>query len=99
MTEAPTARTYVVRFSSGAAGNLHGRVTDVASHRSGALVDPQRVREHLLGSDFARAVVVRFEGDGAGNVTARAIDPLTRRATPVREAPELLAIFTRCAAS
>ena len=98
MTEAPTARTYVVRFSSGAAGDLHGRVTDVFSHRSGALIDPQRVREQLFGSGIARAVVVRFEVDAAGNLTARAIDPLTRRATPVRDAPELLVVLGRCAA-
>jgi hypothetical protein len=52
----------------------------------------------LFGSGIARAVVVRFEVDAAGNLTARAIDPLTRRATPVRDAPELLVVLGRCAA-
>ena len=94
MPEAPSARTYVVRFASDAAGELRGRVTDVTTHRTRTLPKPRLVRERIFGSGFARAVVVRFDVDDAGNVTARAIDPATRRASAVAGAPELLVLLS-----
>jgi hypothetical protein len=91
--DATASQTYVVRFASDAAGDLCGRVTDIATYRTRALPEPQRVREYLVGSGLARSIVVRFDVDDAGNVTARAIDPATRRAAPVPGAPGLLAIL------